>query len=124
MSAKNFFRCFRRMNHSYHELLALYPLSFTLYPLPFILLTYSQHHFPRQTIHPRKRKPTFAKVFDGCADVIEFFSINQQKAIVHVFEAVKPDGRILFVVFVNVELNRCRYSLGVYVCGNVRSAFG
>ena len=94
-------------------------------PSPLSPLTGPQppHHFPRQAIHPRKRKPALAQVFDGGADVVEFFRVNQQEAIVYLFDAVQMDGRILRVVFVKVELERCRNALGVYVCRNVRSAF-
>ena len=36
-------------------------------------------HFTHQTIHPRKRKPLFAQVFDGGTDVVELLIVDDEE---------------------------------------------
>ena len=60
-------------------------------------------HASLKAIHARKREPLFAEVFNGCADVIEFFAIDEQKAIMNVLDASNFKGRILGVVLLQIE---------------------
>ena len=72
---------------------------------PFL---HSMKDFPNQTIHPWKRKPLFAEVFDGGTDVVELFFIDDEESVVDMLNAVKGNGRVLRVVFFHVQAQRIR----------------
>ena len=58
----------------------------------------SPQDFTRQTIHPRERKPFFAQVFDGGTDVVEFFLVDDEEAVVDVLDTMNFNRRILRIM--------------------------
>ena len=81
-------------------------------------------YFANQTVHPRKRKPLFAEVFDGSTDVVEFFFVDDEEAVVDVLDAVNFDGRILRIAFFQIESQGSVNALRVYCCRHAFVALG
>jgi len=95
-----------------------------LYTLPLYPLRYPPQHLAHQAIHLGKCKPLFPEVFDGCANMVEFFSVDDEEAVVDVLCAVNFDGGVLRIVFFKVETKGRRNALGVYGCAHSFGAFG
>ena len=68
-------------------------------------------HAGRQAIHARKREPLFAEIFYGWTDMIEFFAIDEQKAIMNLLDAMHRNMRVLLVVLFQIELQEGRDTL-------------
>ncbi len=81
-------------------------------------------HAMSQAIHPRKREPLFAEVFNGCADMIEFLVIDEQKAIMNLLDASNLNGRILSVVLLQIESKACGNIGSVDSSGDTFSSLG
>ena len=81
-------------------------------------------HITHQTVHPWKRKPLFAQVFDRGTDVVELLFVDDEKAVVDVLNAVNVDWRVLRVVFFQVQAQSIRNALRVNGGGHPFLAFG
>ena len=69
-------------------------------------------------IHAGEGEAFFAEVFKRCADMVERLAVKNKKTVVKIGNHIDLDGGVLFVVFLEVEVEMFADLAGVNRCGN------
>ena len=84
----------------------------------------SSEHVQGSSFKLREGEPFFTEILEGCANMVDIAFVEDEESVVGSLESVNLDGRVLRVVFVEVESELLGYALGEDAGGNTFFSFG